>query len=71
MVSIATVGEALGMTPAQLLPVLQQLRREGLVTGSASEGRYGMTAQERQRQVTSEMHQYTTSDGVSLISLRE
>lgn len=56
------LGEALNMSPAQLLPIIHSLRMRGRITGSALEGRYGISDQQAR---------YVTNDDVGIISLRE
>jgi hypothetical protein len=61
-VKISQIGLESGMSPDNLLPIIDALRREGKLAGSALEGRARPTALELS---------YQTRDGVGIVSVRD
>ena len=59
---IYDLGKILHMSPEILLPIIDLLRREWKISGSALEGRYG---------INPEQQKYVTKDGVGIVSLKE
>lgn len=63
LIDLSVIGETLNLTPATLLPLIEELRRSLVLTGSVREGgRYRVSAQQRA---------YETTDGVGMVSMRE